>query len=329
MDTRCKLANKASSHQEFLVAALRVVWGLSQRFCKLLRYAHGSIPFSIGAGENGLTRGRFAGIEAFSLDAALRLVKRNNAKRRFCLFFDSQFSLAVFSPLNSHKAAFLRDDLLKLLVAVGIVGVLCPELNRALEQRLLYFFQQLGEPRFKGFYWYRLFGTGIAAYQHDTVVLHVTRPDFHAYRHAAQLPLIKFPAGSILAKVDLQAHFTLEHLFHALYHAGNYRLFRIFAPDRDYYRLVRSKARRQDQAGFVAVHHDDAANEAGAGAPARGRAILALSIGIQVLDIKTAGEIVSEGVAPAPLPRDVIPPSSVRYVRWAAGRRVFFFLPSA
>src|SRR5215471_6396390 len=49
------------------------------------------------------------------------------------------------------------------------------------------------------------------------------------------------------------------------------------------------------------MHHNDTPDEARTGAPACGRAILALPIGIQVLDIETTGEIVGEVVTRASL----------------------------
>src|SRR5215469_8354618 len=49
------------------------------------------------------------------------------------------------------------------------------------------------------------------------------------------------------------------------------------------------------------MHHNDTPDEARTGAPACGRAKLALPIGIQVLYIETTGEIVSEVVTRASL----------------------------
>src|SRR2546426_338460 len=93
----------------------------------------------VGASENCLAGSGFAGVEAFSTDTTFRLVKRDNTQCCFCLLFDSQFCCTVLSPLHSYKATFLCNDLLKLIVTVGVVSVFVPEVQCSLEQRLLHF----------------------------------------------------------------------------------------------------------------------------------------------------------------------------------------------
>src|SRR6266851_5523754 len=94
---------------------------------------------SIRAGKDCFAGGRLTGVDAFPLDASLWLVKRNHAKGSLGLFLDSQFCCAVFSPLHTHKAAFLRDKLFELFVTIGVMGIRCSELNRSLQERLLHF----------------------------------------------------------------------------------------------------------------------------------------------------------------------------------------------
>src|SRR5260221_14345044 len=94
---------------------------------------------SIRAGKDCFAGGRLTGVDAFPLDTPLWLIKGDYAKGSLGLFFDSQFCRAVFSPLHTHKAALLRDKLFELFVTIGVMGILCSELNRSLQERLLHF----------------------------------------------------------------------------------------------------------------------------------------------------------------------------------------------
>src|SRR5258708_840151 len=94
---------------------------------------------SIRAGKDCLAGGRFTGVDAFPLDTSLWLVKGDYAKSSLGLFLDSQFCCAIFCPLHTHKAALLRNKLFELFVTIGVMGILCSELNRSLQERLLHF----------------------------------------------------------------------------------------------------------------------------------------------------------------------------------------------
>src|SRR5579875_1086233 len=90
-------------------------------------------PPLVRAGDDGFTGSRLAGIEAFALHAALWLIEGDDAQRRLRLLLDRQFRRAVFGPFDAHEAALLGDDLLELVIVVGVVHVLRAEIQRPLE----------------------------------------------------------------------------------------------------------------------------------------------------------------------------------------------------
>ncbi len=73
-------------------------------------------------------------------------------------------------------------------------------------------------------------------------------------------------------------------------------LFFIGFEDGDNDDLIRSKLRRQDQPLIVAVDHDDRANDARREPPRSRPAMLQLAVLIEVLDLESLGEILSEEV---------------------------------
>ena len=140
----------------------------------------------------------------------------------------------------------------------------------------------------------------IAAHHHGGAGLDVLRAQLHTHRDAAHLLLGEFPAGGLIGRVDLRpehggqrlAHFLglLEHAFLVL-------------RDRDDHHLRGRDVRRQDQAGIIAVHHDDGADDTGGQAPGGLVDVLELVILIGELDAEGPGKAVAEIVAGAGLQR--------------------------
>src|SRR5205807_8583775 len=99
-------------------------------------YSHVS-SLLLRASKNRFTGGRLARVERSPLDTTFWLIKWNDAQGSLRLFLDRQFCRTILGPLHAHKPTLLRDDLLELLVAVGVVCILLAELQSTLEQRLL------------------------------------------------------------------------------------------------------------------------------------------------------------------------------------------------
>src|SRR5690348_15003281 len=91
----------------------------------------------IRTGKDRFTGGRSASVKAISLHPACRLIKGDDTQGCFRFFLDRQFRCSILGPFHTYKSA-LCNDLLELLVAVGVVRVLLAELKRTLEQCSLY-----------------------------------------------------------------------------------------------------------------------------------------------------------------------------------------------
>src|SRR5256886_5510775 len=231
------------------------------------------------------------------MDTAFWMIKGNDAQGSFRLFLNGQFRRAILCPFHTYKPTLLCDDLLELLVAVGIVGILLPEFKRTLKQRLLHLFQEHREPLFQGIQGDNFLGTIVTSHQHHAIVLYIARPDLHAHGHTAHFPLVELPARRIVTQVHFHTNLAFEHLLYARYLFVNSYFIGLFTPDGDNHNLVRGNTRRQDQARLITMHHDDSTDDACAQSPACRRAILSLAIGIQVLDLKDFGKVRAKIVA--------------------------------
>src|SRR5579875_2363779 len=259
--------------------------------------SHTSYTGLIRTGENGFTGCGFTSVDTLSSHAAFWLIERYHAQGGLRLLFDRQLSSAILGPLYAHKAALFGDDALKLFVRFSIVRVLLTKCQRALIESFLHLFQQFRETLLQHIDRHNLFGTIITAHQHHALVLRIAWADLNAHRHAAHLPLVKFPTRCILATVYSETHLPFKHLFDTPDRLFYQRFLGILAPDRHHYGLIWGQAWRQDQTRLIAMDHDDTPDHARAEAPTGGSAIFALSIGIQKLNIEASGEIVTQVMA--------------------------------
>ncbi len=180
--------------------------------------------------------------------------------------------------------------------------LLIAELLRLVEERLLNVIQQLLEligdvvQRER-----RLFAQVAAEHGHNAV-FQVARTHLEANRNALHFPVVELVAGGHgIAVVKLRADACrlqlLIQLLARLHDAG------LMRRNRQDDRLNRRDTRRQAQTAFIAVRHDDGANQARRRAPARFLRIGQLSFLILELDAVRLGEIRAEVVARAGLQR--------------------------
>ena len=137
----------------------------------------------------------------------------------------------------------------------------------ALEQISLNRAKHLVHARSKSLKSDALLVTGVAPHRQDLRLLDILGPDLNSERHPAHLPLGELPARPLVAFVEHHAHAGRLERVSNLFGAGQDGLAPVVPADRHDDDLIRSDARRQDQAAVIAVDHDDRANEPGRDAP--------------------------------------------------------------
>ena len=234
----------------------------------------------------------------------LGLLERDAADRRASLGLDRRLALGAPAPVREDEARRRLRAGLQLVEARGRGRSRLPERERALVEVGLDLDRASVAPAAAGSSASgveRLLA-GVAPDEHRLRLLDVARADLEPERHAPQLPLVELPAGRLVGPVDLDADAGAERASSAPTRPRRDTaslVLRLRARDRDDHHLDRRDPRRQDQAGVVAVDHDERADHAGRDAPARRPDVLALAVHVLEGDVERLGEVLAEVVGRA------------------------------
>ena len=212
-------------------------------------------------------------------------------------FLDLILAGLIAAPHGLHKAGSVVEDILQLRHIRRHAGVGVSVGAGALQHILLHLFQDLVRFFLQLLQAHLDLFTGIPSADHAAACLDILGADLHADRDAAHLLLGEFPSGALVRIVHLHPE-AAEAVAQSISHFQNALFFLLDGDDHD---LHGRYSGRKHQAGVVAVHHDDRADETGGHTPGGLVHIFQLIVLIRELDAEGFGKAISEIVAGAGL----------------------------